>query len=462
MSIRIRKGRCALKIVVVGSGRVGRTIVTQLANENHDVTVIDRDKNEIEDVGNEADVLGVCGNGAAQDVLKEAGIEKADLLIAVTANDEINMLCCLLGKKLGAKNTIARVRNPEYVEQMPLLRDDLGLSMVINPESAAANDMFRTLRFPAAMKIDSFSRGKVEIVTLRLDEKNPMVGKSLIQIAKSYSVRVLVCAVQRGDEVLIPSGDFVLMAGDLISVTAPSGDIEEFFRQTGVMRPQVKSVMIVGGGRAAFYLARRLLQAKIRVRIIEEDIDRCRVLSEILPGAEILNGDGTDQRILREEGISNTEAFVSMTGVDEENIVLSMFAKSMGVSKIITRINNSALKNILYEVGLDGVVTPKDITAGRIVSYVRAMANSYGSSIESLHRIVEGRVEALEFKAKEGSPVIGIPLRDLRLKSGLLVASITRGRRAIIPGGGDTIEADDRVVVVSNSLKLEDLSDILA
>lgn len=458
----MRKGRCALKIVVVGSGRVGRTIATQLTNENHDVTVIDRDKAEIEDIGNEADVLGVCGNGATQSVLKEAGIEKADLLIAATANDEINMLCCLLGKKLGAKNAIARVRNPEYVEQMPLLRDDLGLSMVINPEAAAANDIFRTLRFPAAMKIDGFSRGKVELVTLRLDEKNPMVGKSLMQIAKDYSVKVLVCAVQRDDEVLIPSGDFVLHTGDLISVTAPSGDIEEFFRQAGVLRPQVRSVMIIGGGRTAYYLAKRLLQAKIKVKIVEEDIERCRELSELLPGAEVLNGDGTDQKVLREEGIANTEAFVSMTGVDEENIVLSMFARSMGVSKIITKINNSALNNILYEVGLDGVVTPKDITAGRIISYVRAMANSYGSSVESMHRIVEGKVEALEFRARKGSPVIGVPLKDMKLKSGLLVASITRGRTAIIPGGSDTIEADDRVVVISNSLKLGDISDILA
>ena len=262
-----------MKIVVVGSGRVGKTIVKQLANENHDITVIDRNKAEIEDIGNEVDVLGVCGNGATQSVLKDAGIEKADLLIAVTANDEINMLCCLLGKKLGVKNTIARVRNPEYVEQMPLIRDDLGLSMVINPELAAANDIFRTLRFPAAMKIDSFSRGKVELVTLRIDDKNPMVGRSLIQIARNYSVRVLVCAVQRGSEVLIPSGEFVLEAGDIISITAPSKDIEEFFRQTGVLRPQVKNVMIVGGGRAAFYLARRLLHAKIKVKIIEENPD---------------------------------------------------------------------------------------------------------------------------------------------------------------------------------------------
>ncbi|MEG2173890.1 MAG: Trk system potassium transporter TrkA [Oscillospiraceae bacterium] len=450
-----------MRVVVVGDGKVGHTLTEQLSREGHDVVVIDSNRKAIDDSTSMLDVMGIQGNGASYMVQVEAGVPKADLLIAATSADEINILCCLIAKKLGAKHTIARVRNPEYAEQLVFMQEDLGLSMSINPERAAASEIFRMLRFPTAAKIESFSRGRVELVELTLSPDSVLDGMPLVELYQKYQVKVLICAVRRGDEVCIPDGDFTLHAGDKMSVTAPVGEVERFFRILGVLRPQVRDVILVGGGRIAYYLARRLIEAGIGVKIIEQNSERCEMLCELIPRAAIIQGDGTDAELLCEEGIDHVGAMVSLTGFDEENIILSMYAATRGVGKIITKVSRTALIGMISGAGLDSIISPKDITASRILTYVRAMQNSLGSNVETLHKIVGGRAEALEFHVRDEFQFRKIPLKELALKPNLLIACITRGMKVIIPGGDDCIETDDRVVVVTTSGGLRDLSDIL-
>ncbi len=451
-----------MNVVIVGDGKVGGTIASQLSGEGHDIIVIDNNTRVLTNASNTMDIISVEGNGASMQVQERAGVPHADLLIAATSADEVNMLACLVGKKLGAKHTIARVRNPEYFQQINNLKDDLGLSMAVNPELAAAEEISRLLRFPSALKIDTFARGRVELVEIKIPSHSVLDGMPLWAIYKEFQVKILICAVQREGEVYIPSGDFVLQAGDKINLTASHLEIAKFFRTIGIFRTGVKSVMIIGGGRVAYYLARELLSLHVRVKIIEMDYRRCEDLCEMLPEAVIIHGDGTDKELLQEEGLEKTDALVCLTGMDEENIVVSLYAKAKKVSKVIAKINRINFDEILDALDIDGFISPKTIAASNIVRYVRAMQNSVGSSnVETLYKLINDRIEALEFKVREKSSVVGVPLKNLKTKDELLVATIIRGGRVIIPGGNDSIEVGDSVIIVTRNKHLMDLKDIL-
>lgn len=451
-----------MKIVIVGDGKVGHALSEQLSSEGHDIVVVENrpDKTRFSDT--RLDVVAVRGNGASIAVQKEAGVEEADILIAATSADELNILCCMVAKKLGAKHTIARVRNPEYADQLRLLRTELGLSMSINPEMAAAREISRVLAFPSASKIETFGKGRIELCEIKLGEDSPLHNLRLSKLYNKYRLRVLICAVQRGEKVSIPSGDFELKRGDVIYVTAQRDQLTEFCRAIGIMTRRIRSVMIVGGSRIAYYLTKILTGAGMQVKIVERDHERCLSLYEAFPKALIVEGDGSDYELLVEEGIKESDAFVTLTGNDEENILLSIFARSHGVPKVVTKVNRGGLSAISAQLGLTSVISPKEITTSDIVQYVRALHNSEGSNVETLHRIVGGRVEALEFRVKSDFHHTGIPLKELRLKRELLVACIMRQDRVIIPGGEDTFELGDSVVVVTTRQYMDDIKDILA
>lgn len=451
-----------MRIVIVGNGKVGSTLAEQLSGEGHDITVIDKSQKNIDNTLNSLDVMGVCGNGASYRVLLEADVPKADLLIACTSQDEINLLCCLVGKKLGAGNTIARVRNPEYSDQLVFMREELGLSMSINPERAAASELFRMLKFPSALKIENFSTKRVEIAELRLKEGSALDGVYLRNLHKSFKGRALICAVQRGCEVRIPDGNFMLKSGDKISIIASARDMLDFFSSLVGIKPEARNVMIIGGGRISFYLARMLSENGAKVKIIDIDPARCAELGAALPKVMVICGDGTDQELLCEEGIKEADAVVALTGLDEENIILALYAQSVIDGKVITKVNRDSLSSIADKVGLESIISPRSLTASIIIRYVRAMQNSLGSNIETLHRLVNGQVEALEFRVNDTFPRLGVPLKDLELRPNILIGCISRSGRTIIPGGHDCIESGDRVIVITTNLRLDDLSDILA
>lgn len=452
-----------MQIIVVGAGKIGSSLTAQLIRE-HRVTVIDQEPKLIENIINIYDVMGICGNGASYEVQKEAEVGKADLLIATTSSDEINILACLVAKKLGVAHTIARIRNPEYEAQLRFMRGELGLTMSINPEKAAAHEIARILRFPAAMKLESFSKGRLELVEYRLPESSVLDGVRLLDIYRSARARVLICAVSRKDETVIPSGDFELKTGDKIYVTAAPDQLSAFFQYLGVFRKKASTVMIVGASKMCYYLASELLHMGMRVKIIDRDEARCVQISEQLPRALVMAGDGTDSELLTEEGIETTDAFVALTGVDEANILMSMCAaRQTNGCKVVAKINRRSLTDLVSSEGMiDSVVSARDVTTELIVQYVRAMESASGSRIKTLHRLVEGAVEALEFHVDGDEGVVDIPLKDLKLKPGVLVAGIVRRSGAIvIPGGGDAIQAGDDVIVVTRDEALQDLRDIL-
>ena len=450
-----------MKIIIVGCGKVGDLLTSYIAGEGHDVVVVDTDQEIIENVVNEYDVMGVVGNGASNAVQLEAGADKAKLLIAVTASDELNIMCCMVARKLGTRHTIARVRNPEYADQISFMRREFGLSMAVNPEFDAAQEIQRIIRFPAALKIDTFSKGGVDLVEVKLDEGHPMCGRKLSELSKVCSVNILVCAVRRGDEVTIPSGDFMLQAGDVIHITAPHTDLAAFFRALGVAEKRIRSVMIIGGGKIAYFLAKMLEQTDIDVKLIELDRARAEQLAELLPKASIIHGDGSDSELIDEEGLDGVDATVSLTGFDEENIITSLFAKTRKVGKVITKINRLGIMKLLGSVGLECVVSPKSITADSILRYLRGLEHSASSSIQTLYKIVDGKAEALEFVASQGFDYLSVPIRNLPMKKNMLLACIIRNGSVIYPHGDDTIEAGDSVIVVAKSeepvLELEDI-----
>lgn len=450
-----------MKIIIVGCGKVGMTITEQLSNEGHDVSVIDWDSSVIHDATNNFDVMGVVGNGASYNVQMEADIEDADLLIAVTDSDELNLLCCLIAKKAGNCSTIARVRNPMYNKEISFIKEELGLSMTINPEYAAATEIARILRFPSVIKIDTFARGRVELLEFRIAEGSPLQDCSLLDVAKRIQSNILVCAVMRNDEAIIPNGSFVLKQDDTISIVASPADSKDFFKKIGVETHQVKNAMIVGGGTIAYYLSEQLLKMGIDVKIVESNHERCEQLSDLLPKAVIINGDATNQNVLLEEGIASCEAFVSLTGIDEGNIFLSLFAKNRSRAKIVTKINRISYEDIISTFNLGSLIYPKFITAEHIVRYVRAMQNTIGSNVETLYRIIDSKVEALEFIIHDNAPVIGVSLEKLHLKDNLLIACINRNGQIIFPNGQSKIELGDTVIVVTTQKGLKDVRDIL-
>ena len=451
-----------MNIIIAGCGKVGRALAEQLSREKHDITVIDRKPEAIQQITNIADVRGVVGNGASFEIQMDAGIDTADLMIAVTDADEVNLLCCLIAKKAGGCQTIARVRNPVYHHEIHHIKDELGLSMVINPEWAAAMEMARLLRFPSAIDIDTFANGRIELLRFQLEEQNPLCNNKIKDLHMLSRCEVLICIVERGNEVLIPSGEVELKAGDMISVVASPVNASRFFKTIGIETNQVKNTMIIGGGKISFYLAKRLLEMGIQVKIIEKDRDACERLCEILPKAMIINGDGTDRELLAEEGLAKAEGFAALTNMDEENVMLALYAKSMSKAKKITKVNRNTFDTIIGSLNIGSLIYPKHITSETILQYVRAMQNSIGSNVETLYRLVDGNAEALEFVIKGKSEVTDIPLQELQLKPHILVCAINRKGKIIIPKGQVCIQEGDSVVIITTDCgAYKDIRDIM-
>lgn len=451
-----------LKIIIVGCGKVGTTLVEQLSNEGHDITIIDTNSDRVADLSGLYDIMGVVGNGASYSVQVEAGIDEADLIIALTESDELNLLCCTIAKQVADCAAIARVRNPEYSKESGYLREKLGLALIINPELEAANEAARLLYLPTALEVNTFSHGQAEMIKLRLPENNFMDGKTIADISKQIPVNFLICAVERDNEVYIPSGNFVLHAGDEVSFTSSRRNAKDLLKKIGFPTHQVKDAMIIGGGKSTYYLANHLISMGIEVKIIESDKTRCEELSCLLPKAIIINGNGSDEEVLREEGLEYAQAFIPLTGIDEENIMLTLHAKQVSKAKVITKINRISFKNVINNLDLGSVIYPKYITSEAIIAYVRAKQNSQNSNIETLYHMFNFRAEAIEFKVNDDCSIINIPLMELKTKDNLLIAAINRGGQIIIPKGNDVIKPYDSVIVFTKHTGLNDISDILA
>jgi trk system potassium uptake protein TrkA len=451
-----------MRIIVVGCGNVGLTLTEQLSKEGHNITVIEEQSSVVQTAVNNLDVMGIVGNGASYSIMKDAGIDKADLMIAVTDSDELNLLCCLIAKKAGNCHTIARVRNPIYKKEINFIKEELGLSMVINPEEAAATEAGRLLKLPSATKIETFARGRAELVRLVIDENSRLKDLALKDIPSDLKKHVVIAVVTRGNDVYIPDGSFILRAGDEITIIGSSKNTVNFFKKLGLPSAKVHSTIIIGGGETGYYLAMQLIALGIKVTIFDKDPVRCKELTELLPQALIINGDGTDKDMLLEEGVTSTESFVSLTNLDEENIMLSMYVKSINSkAKLITKVHRVNYGEIIGSLGIGSIIYPKNITADRIVQFVRGMSVSKENNIETLYKLNDDRVEALEFIVKYGSPIIGVPLAKLKLKKGILIACINHYGEIISPTGESVIRDRDSVIVVTTQTGLNDINDIL-
>lgn len=451
-----------MNIIIVGLGKVGQKLAERLSLEKeHSITVIDLKQSVLTDTVNAHDVMGITGSGASVEVLEEAGIRSADILIAVTESDELNLLTCFLARKLSLVSTIARVRNPEYKKEIQLFKDDLGLAMIINPELIAAEETARLLRFPSAVQIDTFAKGRVEILKFKISPNSPLCDLKLMEISQKFDCNILICGVERGEEAFIPGGNFMLKAGDYVSVVGTIRDATHFIKKIGLKTGKVKNSMIVGGGETAVYLANSLQKAGIEVTVVEQNANRCDELCALLPKATIINGDGTENRLLIEEGIDSVESFVALTNQDEANVMLSLYAKTRTEGKIITKINRTAYDEVISNLGLDTVIYPKDLTAEYILRFVRAKNNSIGSNIETMHEILDGKAEALEFNILKNAPVANKTLETLPLKQGVLIACINRQGNIITPRGKDMMLPGDTVIVVTSHKGFTDIGDIV-
>ena len=452
-----------MQIVIIGDGKVGHKLAVQLSEEDYDIVLIDQNAGKLKEALNRLDIICITGNGADAEIQKQAEVDRSDLVIACASTDEFNMLSCLLAKRLGAKHTIARVRNPIYYQQIDLLRSDLRLSMAVNPELSAANEIARILLFPAASKVETFMKGRAELVEHVLKAGNPLAGLSLAEIDRRFKIDMLVCAVKRGNSVFIPDGDFVLQEDDRLHIAAGHHDLRSFFKSMGKKSTKVKRVMICGGGNVCFYLSRQLLQAGMQVKIIERSEEKCEYLCELLPKATVIQGDAADHDLLIEEGIGESDAGVALTGMDEENIIMSLFAKAQGVDKIIAKVNEDSRAQMVEGLGIDSIVSVKSAAADEIVNYVRAMKNSYSSAnVETSYRLLGGKVEAMEFIIRKECSFTNVALKDLPTKPNHLIACIGRGRKVIIPGGDDHMEVGDSVIVVTKEHTINEFTDILA
>ncbi len=449
-------------IIIIGCGKVGQTLTEYLAGENHDIVVIDTNASKIEKVVHQYDVLGLCGNGANYDILLEARANRADVVICVTAQDELNILAGLMAKNMGANHLIARVRNPDYSKQKDILREQFGFSMLINPELEAASEIRRMIMFPSAMKVDTFSNGRIELAEIKLNNENKVIGKKLSELHTISKSSVLICAVRRKDDVIIPSGDFILEEKDHIYVTGTHRYLASFCLDIGAYKEKINDVMIIGGSRIAFYLTRALLFQGIKVKIIERDHKKCYEFAKQFPNALIIEADGSDEEILLEEGIEHTDALVCLTGLDEENLILSMAAKQLGVKKSIAKMNRTSLSSLIDNIGVDNVVSPKNIVASQIIGYLRAKSSDdENSSVKTLYKLVNGKVEALEFIVTERFKGLSLKLMDLKLRNGILVCGIFRNNEMIIPNGQDTLEVNDHVIVITSDPMIRNLNDII-
>ena len=451
-----------MKIIINGCGKIGKVILASLVAEGHDVVAIDKDPQVLDDITNVYDVMGVCGNGTDSDILLEAGVDSVDLLVAVTGSDEFNMLSCFLAKKLGAKNTIARIRNPEYNDKsLTFMREQMDISLTINPEQFAAVELFNILKLPSAAKVELFGSKKFQIIEIKLKSDSKLDGLKIMDIRNKFKAKFLISAVCRGEEAYIPDGNFVLKSGDRICISATTSEIVRLMKEIGIQQQPAKKIMILGGGKLAFYLAKKLSEGNNNITIIEKKPEVCEVLCEALPKVTVVNADGTDQEVLLEEGLLSVDAFVSLTGMDEQNILMSAYAQTKGVPKVITKVNRSALMPLAESWGLDTIISPKMTISDILVRYARALEDSQGSSVETLYKLMDDKVEALEFIVKDTFSKCEIPFKELTLKPNTLVAAIIRNRKTITPTGDDMFMAGDRVIIVAANQRINTLSDIL-
>lgn len=450
-----------LNIIIVGIGKVGGTLVEQLTKEGNDVTIIDKNASVVQAMSSLYDVMGVVGNGASYSVQMEAGIENCDLFIAVTESDELNLLCCTVAKRVGGCSAIARVRTPDYSKEVGYLREKLGLAMIINPDLESAKEVARILYLPTTLEVNSFAHGQAELIKFKIPEGNILANLPISQLGKASSHKVLICAIERDGEVNIPSGNFIMEEGDIVTFVANRKVAKQFLNTIGFNTRQVKNTMIIGGGTSAQYLADQLLHSGVFVKIIEKDRARCEELSLLLPKAIIINGDGTDEELLKEEGIQAAESFVPLTGIDEENIMLTLFARQVSDAKVVTKINHITFKDVINNLDLGSVIYPRYITSEAIIAYARAKKNSLGSNIETLYHLFDSRVEAIEFRVKQESKITGISLMELSLKKNLLIAFINRNGTIIIPSGRDSIKVGDTVMIVTTHTGFNDILDIV-
>lgn len=452
-----------MEIIIVGGGKVGGALAGVLCEE-HSVTVIDQNESKINSIINDYDVKGIAGNCLRTDMLSDAGVEKCNIFIAVTDSDETNILSCLIAKKMKARHCIARVRDPEFEKQLVFMREELGISMMVNPDYNSANEIAKVLRYPEAINIESFAKGRVDLAEIRITSGSILENIALSQLSRRLRLDVLICAVQRGDELIIPNGNFVLHAGDKIHMTASHSNMVKFFKSISAAyrEKRVKSAVLIGGGRVAYHLAQQLREMGVKVKIIEISEKRCLELSQRLNKVNIVCGDGTDHDIIREERVYDADAVVTLTGIDEENILMSLLAKNNGVDKVVTKVNRINLMQLSGTLNLDSIISPKSITVNQILQYVRAKKNTQGNNIATLYRLVNDRLEAIEFVVRERREYIGIPLKKLKLRNGILIASIVRGSELIIPKGDDCLMVNDSVVIVTTNRGFDDLKEIFA
>lgn len=449
-----------MNIVIIGLGTIGTTVLKNLAEEGHSITLIDEDKEKIESLIEKYDVQGVVGNGACMDIQKEAGVNDADLVIVLTISDELNILACLVAKKIGAKNTIARVRNPDYRKQIAKMKDDLGIAMIVNPERETANEIYSLINLPSVAQIEHFAKGRVSLVEIVAERGCTLIGETLISLGKKLTAKVLICAVQRGGEVIIPSGNFRIEEGDKIHFTSDAKALGDFLSEVHLVKSPFKNIMIVGDGRIGYYLASALSKKRYAVKMIESNSSHAEELAELLPHVTVICGNGTQHDLLLEEGIEAMDVFVALTDIDEENMIVSMFANKKKVKKTITKIINDDLYGMLDELGINNNVSPKYIVAGRIISYIRALANARGSNVLNLYQLVNNRVEALEFSARKHEEIYDKPLKMLNIKKDCLIACIIRENEVIIPNGDSEIRLGDNVIVVTTHKNFDDLTDV--
>ena len=452
-----------MKIIVVGDGKVGFAIAKQLNQEGHDITVVENKANVLSSTMNQLDIVGVQGNGASLDTLLEARVPSSDLLIAATSTDEVNIICCLLAKKLGARNTIARIRNPEYNNTVRLIKDELGLSMSINPEQAAAREILRAIRFSNSIKVSSFAKGRIELAEIKVKENSPLINMRVVDINRRFKTEVLFVTILRDGEVIIPNGNTVIYEKDRVTLTGSTTQLERFFIKIGILSDRaVNEVMIVGGGRITYYLMSMLLELGMAVKIIELNKEKCISLVEKFPQATVIHGDGTDHELLLSESLEEMDAFIALTDNDEENVIISMFAQSHGVTHVLPKVNRVSLGFLLEKLGLENSITPKFITANQIVQYVRAMQNTVGSNVESLIKLVDDKVEALEFRVRDNCRFIDVPIKDLNIRKGIIIAYVTHKGVSKVATGDTRIQLSDTVIIISKVAGLRDINDLLS
>lgn len=450
-----------MKIIIIGDGKVGYSLAEHLSQENHDVTIIDKNPEALRKASEVLDVMCIKGNGVSTKIMLEAGVKDADLLIAATSSDEMNMVCALTGRKLGASHTVARIRDPEYANELSVLKQEMGLDLIINPEQAAAREIAHMLRFPSAANVEHFAKGRIEFIEIAATEDMPIIGIPLKNMAGKYIANILIGAVRRGNEVIIPNGDFEIATGDRLNIIGRPNDVFAFCKQIGKCTQKIRNVMVVGGGMIAHYLAMNLKLNDIKVKIIEINKERSIELAEMLPDTLVINGDGTDKTLLDSENLSEMDAFIALTGRDEENLISAMMAKQSGVKKVIvktTRIDNPAL---FHDLGIDSVVNPKLITTNYILKFVRGLNNAQGNPAETVYKIVDEKAEVLEFVANKSTKFLNIPLKNLNLVSGVIIGAIARHNEIIIPHGDDLIKLGDSVIVISIDKRISDFNEII-